>query len=89
MMLKNSSLLVRPLLYLSSAIALEMLWYCSNADDNVAIMLGCCHGISCVVVASQLSLCHCSSCDVGVLFPMVVTIPQIQFAEVFLLPLYH
>ena len=69
MKLKNSSLLVRPLLCLSSAIASEMLWYCSNAYNNVAIMLGCCHGISCVVVSSQLSLCHCSSCDVSVLLP--------------------
>ena len=89
MKLKNSSLLVRPLLYLSSAIALGMMWYSSDADDNVVIMLGCCDGISCVVVASQLSLCHCSSCDVGVLFPMDVTILHIQFAEVSLLSLYH
>jgi hypothetical protein len=66
-----------------------MLWYCKYGDGNVAIMLGCCHGFSCAVVVSQLLLCHCCSCDVGVLFPMVVTIPQIQFAEVFLLPPYH
>ncbi len=57
MKLKNSSLLVRPLLYSSSAIALEMLWYCSNVDNNVAIMLGCCHGMLAVLLYHSSCCC--------------------------------